>query len=452
MRIPRALQYGLIVAVLLGAIAGGLVCAPTIMRYLSHAVAEKPGDETSVASVELAGGNGIRLPREVAVKLGIETERIERATAPVMLDLSGTLMLDSDRFSHVRARFAGEIVELGGPEGKAPVGFGQRVRKGQLLAVIWSRDLGEKKSDLIDSLSQLRVDQESLDRINKAAPDGAIPDRMLRDAERKVEADQIAAARAVRTLQSWRVSKEEIDAVRAEAQRIGRDKMQDHEELVRQWARVEVRSPLDGVIIEKNVALGDLIDTSTDLFKVADLSRLRVTAHAYEEDLPALDALQSGPRTWSIVVSSEPGAVARAGSFDQIGSIIDPNQHTALVMGWVDNPDGHLRAGQFVTARIPLPPPKDEIAIPSGALVEEGGRPFIFVQPKAKETVYARQPIAVARRAGATVFVRGEPSPAERKAGAKPLHAGQRVVSSGTVQLAEALRGLQAATAKPEVP
>ena len=121
-------------------------------------------------------------------------------------------------------------------------------------------------------------------------------------------------------------------------------------------------------------------------------------------------------------------------------------------MGWVDNAQGHLRAGQFVTARIPLPPPKDELAIPSSALVEEGGRPFIFVQPEAKETTYARQAIAVARRTRATVFVRGEPSPAEQQAGAKPLRAGQRVVSSGTVQLAEALRGLQSAAAKPETP
>ena len=159
----------------------------------------------------------------------------------MVLELAGTLMLDSDRLAHVRSRFAGEIVELGAGEGTSPVSFGQPVRKGQLLAVIWSRDLGEKKSDLIDGLSQLRIDQENLARINKAAPEGAVPDRMLRDAERKVQADEIAVARAVRTLQSWRVSKEEIDAVRTEAIPIIRDKTQDHEEAVRQWARVEVR-------------------------------------------------------------------------------------------------------------------------------------------------------------------------------------------------------------------
>ena len=230
--------------------------------------------------------------------------RVESSTAPILLELSGTLMLDSDRLSHVRARFAGEIVDWGDGDAKSPLDFGQRVRKGQLLAVIWSRDLGEKKSELVDGLSQLRVDQESLTRINKVAGDGAVPDRVIRDAERKVEADRIAVARAERTLQSWRISEEEIDAVRAEADRLSHDAKQNREELPRQWARVEVRAPWDGAIIEKNVALGDLVDTSTDLFKIADLSRLRVMAHAYEEDLPALDAMKDGRRAWSVVVGS----------------------------------------------------------------------------------------------------------------------------------------------------
>ena len=114
------------------------------------------------------------------------------------------------------------------------------------------------------------------------------------------------------------------------------------------------------MIIEKNVALGDLVDTSTDLFKIADLSRLRVMAHAYEEDLPALDTLKDSRRSWSVVVGAgSEDAVTRDGRFDQIGSIIDPNQHTALVMGWVDNPDGRLRVGQFVTVRVEIAAAED---------------------------------------------------------------------------------------------
>ena len=100
----------------------------------------------------------------------------------------------------------------------------------------------------------------------------------------------------MRTLQSWRLSKEEIDEVRAEAARLVREKMADRQELVQQWARLDVLAPLDGVIIERNVTQGELVDTSTDLFKIADLSRLGVLAHAYEEDLPTLDALPASQR------------------------------------------------------------------------------------------------------------------------------------------------------------
>ena len=149
----------------------------------------------------------------------------------------------------------------------------------------------------------------------------------------------------MRTLQSWRICKEEIDHVRAEADRLSPEKAPDREEMVAQWAKLEVLSPLDGTVIERNVALGDLVDTNIDLFKIADLSRLRVVAHAYEEDLPSLDALKADRRAWSVAIGSGPDAATRQGRFDRVGCIIDPNQHTALVMGWVGivDPAHHQR-------------------------------------------------------------------------------------------------------------
>jgi cobalt-zinc-cadmium efflux system membrane fusion protein len=434
-----------------GLVAGGAFFAPKLIRHLSPATSEATADDDATAPVieRVSGKDAIRLPKEVAARLGVQTEVVESSTAPILLELSGTLMLDSDRLAHVRARFAGEIVEWGDGENKSPLGFGQRVRKGQLLAILWSRDLGEKKSELVDGLSQLRVDQESLARISKAAGDGAIPDRVIRDAERKVEADRIAVARAERTLQSWRVSKEEIDAVRAEADRLVRETKQPHEELPRQWARVEIRAPWDGVVIEKNVALGDLVDTSADLFKIADLSRLRVMAHAYEEDLPSLDGLKNGRRQWSVIVGSgSEDVVTREGRFEQVGAIIDPNQHTALVMGSVDNPDGRLRVGQFVTVRVEIAPPKMEVAIPASALAEEGGHTSVLVQP-AGDSRYVRRQVAVSRRCGDKVFLRGNISAEEKARGVETLVPGERVVTSRLVQLTASISNGQDTSALP---
>ncbi len=389
------------------------------------------------------GKDAICLPPELAANLGIQTCKVEYSSAPVMLEMSGTLMLDADRLSHVHARFPGEIVELGPGDDHSPgVSFGQRVRKGQLLAVIWSRDLGEKKSDLIDALSQLRMDEGDLARISKGAAEGAIPERILCDKERKVEADRIAISRAVRTLQSWRICKEEIDHVRAEADRLSPEKAPDREEMVAQWAKLEVLSPLDGTVIERNVALGDLVDTNIDLFKIADLSRLRVVAHAYEEDLPSLDALKADRRAWSVAIGSGPDAATRQGRFDRVGCIIDPNQHTALVMGWVDNADGRLRVGQFVTVHLEIPPPKSEVVIPASALCEEGGRTTVFVHPEGTRE-YVRRQVIVSRRNGDKVYLRSQVTAEERQRGLEPLPAGQLVVTSRIGQLTANLNGLK---------
>ena len=209
---------------------------------------------------------------------------------------------------------------------------------------------------------------------------------------------------------------------------------------------------MDGVILEKNIALGDLVDTNLDLFKIADLSRLWVMAHVYEEQLPLLDNLAGSQRKWTISVQSDTGLPPLAGRFEQIGRVIDPNEHAALVTGWVDNRASRLRVGQFITARVELPVPKGEVAIPSSALVEEGQRQFVFVQPEPAKSEYVRRPIAVSRRDGKTVFVWSEPAAAQRRAGAQALRAGERVVCAGVVQLAEALRGLEAAAPKAETP
>ena len=204
--------------------------------------------------------------------------------------------------------------------------------------------------------------------------------------------------------------------------------------------------------MEKNIALGDLVDTNLDLFKVADLSRLRVMAHVYEEQLPLLDNLTESQHQWTISVQSDTGLKPLAGRFEQIGKLIDPNEHAALVTGWVDNRADRLRAGQFITAKIELPLPKGEVAIPSSALVEEGEHQFVFVQPEPAKSEYVRRPIAVSRRDGKTVFVWSMPTTVQGHAGSQALRAGERVVSAGTVQLVQAIRDLEVAASKAETP
>jgi cobalt-zinc-cadmium efflux system membrane fusion protein len=482
--LPRLLKA--LALMVLGMVLLGL---PGVFLWKKLAVAHREADPEPEADskLQLIGTDTLGLPPEVVQALGVQTVACTAATqARPLPPLTGSLALDTNRLARVHSRFAGEVVEIGTttdasadrstlqPTAVRPLRFGDEVSEGQLLAVVWSKDLGEKKSELVDNLTQLRLDEEVLERYRKAG--GVIPERTRLEAERRVAGDRIAVARAERTLRSWRLGEDEIKALHAEADRLYRrqaDPAKENgpdlaqEERERKWAQVEVRAPFRGRILERNVAVGDIVDTGTDLFKVADLDHLAVWAHVYEEDLPALTALAAAqfprPLPWTIRLKADPHADPLPGTIDKIGDLIDPTQHTALVTGVVANPDGRLRAGQFITATIELPAAPDEVVIPTSALLEDGRESLVFVQDdpgtldqaqlRKDYTYYTLRRVAVVRRSYDVVYVRSHLKPGEeplttdeRRAGLRPLRPlkpGDRVVRAGALEMSSALDDLR---------
>ena len=389
------------------------------------------------------GSEGLIVPAVVAHRMGLQTAEASTPNRPIQLpSFQGCLAMDSNRLARVHSRFAGEVVSIGrkaDPTASSQgagrtLRYGDPVRKGDLLAVVWSKDLGEKKSELVDALSKLRADEVALRNLEEGYRTGSFPESRVLEVRRTVEADRVAADRAERTLRAWRVGDEEIAAVREEARKLGRPDGKRGD--LAQWARVEVRAPRAGVVLEKNVVVGDIVDTTTDLFKIGDLSRLVVWAHVYEEDLPLLERLPK-PIPWRVHVSARAGASCQ-GTLDQVGSVIDPNQHTALVTGHVENPTGELKVGQFVTVSVDLPAPTGEVELPPDAVVEDGRESVVFVQTDAAGQQFELRKVQVVRRLREAVYVRAEPN------GVRP---GQRVVTSGALLLREALDTLPRETA-----
>ena len=139
-----------------------------------------------------------------------------------------------------------------------------------------------------------------------------------------------------------------------------------------------------------------------------------MVAYAYEEDLPRLDALAADQRVWTIAVPANPAAPPQRGAIEQIGEIIDPAQHTALIMGWVDNTHGLVRVGQFITATVSLPPPGNEVVLPASSLIEKGGRKWVVFVQTSDPPVFMRRRVSVSRQVGRKVCFHIEP-PADVK-------------------------------------
>jgi cobalt-zinc-cadmium efflux system membrane fusion protein len=421
----------------------------------------------------------IRLPADYTSSLRVQTTTVLPAPPPEPLRLRASLMFDANRLARVKCLFTGQVVSIGkadsasrraGPalpadlrakktDDPLTLRYGDRVKKGQVLAVVWSKDLGAMKSQLIDALSHLEVDQKLLDRYVKVDK-GVIALKDVDNARRNVEQDLIQVALAERTLRSYRLTEEEIAAVRREAQKLilrnaadiaarGKpDKRPEHlavdPEVERTWAETIVYAPIDGMIVEKNVTIGDVIDTTTDLFKVVDLSYLQVMANAYEEDLAALRRLQPEQMRWQVHFDGAGAGKPAVGEIAQISPIIDPTQHTGLVSGWLPDPAGEHYIGEFVTANVDLPADPSLVAIPASALIEEGDSASVLVAADGSHRNFTPRKIAVVQRGRETVLVRAEPQPAEKRRGAQSLHAGEEIVTTGNLQLAAELANLKA--------
>src|SRR5262249_16304625 len=79
------------------------------------------------------------------------------------------------------------------------------------------------------------------------------------------------------------------------------------------------------------------------------------------------------------------GGPAQKGMFTDISYLLDPNQHSAVVKGYIENPNGRLRGGQFVSVSIDRPAPPGVVEIPTTAILEDGKQSVVFVQPDPKK-------------------------------------------------------------------
>jgi cobalt-zinc-cadmium efflux system membrane fusion protein len=158
---------------------------------------------------------------------------------------------------------------------------------------------------------------------------------------------------------------------------------------------------------------------------------------------------EQGKLDWQIQFTTDPKEPPAMGKVEAISPLIDPTQHTGVVMGWVDNSKARLRSSQFVIAKIDLPAPENTAAIPTTALVEDGTDSIVFVQPDPKKAEYQMKRVVVTKRFSDQVFVKSQLIEEEIKKGFSPLTPGvDRVVTQGALEMKDALDDVRAKAGK----
>ncbi|MDE3000427.1 MAG: efflux RND transporter periplasmic adaptor subunit [Gemmatimonadota bacterium] len=135
-----------------------------------------------------------------------------------------------------------------------------------------------------------------------------------------------------------------------------------------------VRSPISGIVAERMVKLGDRIGPTTRLYVLVNLKSLISRAHIPGSELPNIAVGQPARITTDLMPDVDfPGRIIR------ISPVVDPNSGTFRVTLAIDDEQGKLRPGLFVTTKIVTATHDRALLVPKRAIVYDDGFPHVFV-------------------------------------------------------------------------
>jgi multidrug efflux pump subunit AcrA (membrane-fusion protein) len=137
---------------------------------------------------------------------------------------------------------------------------------------------------------------------------------------------------------------------------------------------LEIKAPIDGVILERKTAPGELVTRDKEICTVGDPKDLWVIAEVKERDIGAVKANQEA----SFTVLAYPGEVFH-GKVERIANQVEAQSRTLEVRIEVNNADGRLKPGMFADIEITTTVYRDVIVIPDTALQTDEDRQIVFV-------------------------------------------------------------------------
>jgi len=309
-----------------------------------------------------------------------------RRDAAPELNVTGVVQADVSRNVPVISLASGRVVDI-------RARLGDEVTKGQLLMRVQSADISGAFSDYRKAMADEVLARAQLDRSKLLYEKGAIAQKDLevaQDTDDKAKVDVETAAQHLRVL--------------------GVDMSQP-------TAVVDIFAPASGVIVEQNVTAAagvKTLDSSPNLFTIADLSQVWILCDVYENQLPNVRIGEFA----DIRLNAYPGRVLK-GRISNIGPILDPNIRTAKVRLELPNP-GILRLGMFVTATFHGQQIESRAVVPASAVLHLHDRDWVYV-PAGKNTF---------RR---VEVVGGKMLPPDMQEIVSGIRPGERVVSNALV-------------------
>ena len=350
------------------------------------------GEEPTVSNAattptQMAGSAAEAHPR-------VETALVEFGSGAHDLTLVGKVAYGEDRYSRISSPLQGRVLEV-------RAHLGDRVQTGSVLLVLDSQEIAQAYSEYVKEDSDLQYATRAHELAMDLYENKALALKDLKQAE-----NELIKARA-----EFRRAKERLLSLRVPAQEL--EKPLERQKIT---SRFEMKSPLTGIVVERNVTPGQSIggDSGQVVFTVADLDMLQVVADVYERDL----ALVKEGQFAKVSVEAYPN-VSFPATVASIGDVVDQTSRTIKLRAWVNNKDHRLKPEMFARLNIEIGESTPLLIIPREAVLEVDGKQFVYVVEGADR--YVKREVKVITISPNQVRI------------LEGLTSGQRIVTKGAV-------------------
>jgi len=362
----------------------------------TNAAASRAGHDDHTDHDDEGHADEVKLTAEAIKLAGIRVEPVRKHALAATLTAPARVVFNAEAMAHVGSALPGRVVEL-----KARVG--DVVDKGDELLVVESAELGaaqsdylQKRTDAAVALAAVEPAKQAFERAKKLYDEsqgialGEVQKRQaeLKAAEGAALTAKSAAGNAYHRLLLLGMTKDQAATL---------------EENGMLNAKLPVRAPIAGSVIEREVTLGELVTPEQErLLVLADTKTVWVLADVPESRLAQV-TVGSPAR---IQIAAVPDRQFD-GKIAHVAPALNPDTRAGRVRVEVANPNGVLRPGMFasVTLTAAASPLGGEatLAVPDEAVQTVEGAPTVFVPVEGEPNTFAKRAVTVGRSVGGMV-------------------------------------------------
>lgn len=313
---------------------------------------------------------------EVPEQMGLRVVPVEQRPLPAVVTAPAELLYDETRVARLSGRAAGNVIRV-------EKQVGDKVAEGEVVALIDAAAVGKAKADFLEAIAQLDLRTKAVEQLQ--ASKDAVAGARIQEAESAVREARVRVLGFQQALVNLGlpVKYDDLRKLQPEDQNrrirlagLPEGYLKTLEPDLTSTNLLPVVAPFAGVVVERDVVPGAVVDTTKALFVIADVSRLWAVADVRAEDA---DQVAVG-QPLAFRADGHPDESV-AGPVSWASTAIDPRTRTLRVRAVVENPKGHWRARTFGTAAIALrDPAAPATVVPAEAVQREGDCRYVFVR------------------------------------------------------------------------